>query len=117
MHAGGSPDFLVALAANFIDSDSPTLIVILSNRFNRTSISKHRAWDRFDVEERKMNQFRSMRVACAAALGLSFAASVKAAPVVNGSYDAEYGVAAAVQQCPTGFGDSNTGQTGFANGS
>jgi hypothetical protein len=64
-----------------------------------------------------MNKY-ALRIACAAALGLgAFTVKSLAAPVVNGSYDADYGSAAAVQQVPTGFGDNNLGQTGFANGS
>src|SRR5262245_61403513 len=40
-----------------------------------------------------------------------------AAPVIDGTRDAEYGPAKAVQSTGTGFGNSNLGQTGPANGS
>ncbi|MCS7300659.1 MAG: PEP-CTERM sorting domain-containing protein [Fimbriimonadales bacterium] len=40
-----------------------------------------------------------------------------AQPTVDGTRDALYGSAIVVQNTPTGFGDSNLGQVGFANGS
>jgi len=59
---------------------------------------------------------RKILFGCAAAVGIAGAAA-QAAPVVNGTRDAEYGAPRAVQANPTSFGDSNLGQTGFANGS
>jgi hypothetical protein len=45
------------------------------------------------------------------------AAAASAAPVVDGTAEAEYGSALAVQQAPTSFGDNNMGHVGYANGS
>jgi hypothetical protein len=59
---------------------------------------------------------RKILFGCVAAVGIAGAAA-QAAPVVNGTRDAEYGAARAVQANPTSFGDSNLGQVGFANGS
>jgi len=54
----------------------------------------------------------------ATGVALSAAGIASAAPLVNGSLSSgEYGPVLAVQANPTGFGDSNLGQTGFANGS
>lgn len=45
------------------------------------------------------------------------AGSAMAAPVINGQLDPIYGPAIALQQNPTGFGNSDLGQVGPANGS
>lgn len=45
------------------------------------------------------------------------ASQARAAITVDGTADGDYGSALAVQNTQTGFGDSNLGQVGFANGS
>jgi hypothetical protein len=60
---------------------------------------------------------RSMQLGFAGAVVAGLGVAAHAAPIVNGSYEADYGAALAVQANPTGFGDSNTGQVGTANGS
>ncbi len=40
-----------------------------------------------------------------------------AQPTIDGTRDGDYGTPIVVQNTPTGFGDSNLGQVGFANGS
>jgi hypothetical protein len=61
---------------------------------------------------------RKLTYTSLATLGLATAAAqVRAVPVVNGSLDAEYGAPITVQTNATGFGDSNLGQVGYANGS
>lgn len=61
-----------------------------------------------------MFQWKASLAACVVCSSTGIALAV---PVVNGSVDGDYGGPLAVQQNPTSFGDSNLGQTGFANGS
>jgi len=60
---------------------------------------------------------RSMQLGFAGAVVAGLAVAAGAAPVINGSYDADYGAAIAVQANPTGFGDNNLGQVGNSSGS
>ena len=53
----------------------------------------------------------------AGAIVAGLVGAANAAPVMNGSYDAEYGAPLTVQTNSTGFGDSTLGQVGPANGS
>jgi hypothetical protein len=48
---------------------------------------------------------------------VAIAGSASARPIIDGSFDAEYGAAISVQQNFTQFGDSNIGLQNFANGS
>jgi len=56
-------------------------------------------------------------IAAASLAVVAGAANSRAAITVNGSLDAGYGSPIVVQQNATGFGDSNSGTVGFANGS
>src|SRR5688500_19310058 len=60
---------------------------------------------------------RILSAACAAVVVVGATGAASAAVTVDGSRDVDYGPAIVVQQNPTGFGDSNLGQVGFANGS
>lgn len=60
-----------------------------------------------------MNSRCIFTLALAAALGTGASAQI----VIDGSNDAAYGPGLVWQTVATGFGDSNLGQTGFANGS
>lgn len=59
-----------------------------------------------------------MHISVISAAIIAAAASMASAVVtIDGTKDASYGTALSVQQSSTGFGDSNTGSTNFANGS
>ncbi len=56
------------------------------------------------------------RMLALAVVGCAAGVSV-AQPIINGTLDGAYGAARAIQNAPTGFGDSNLGVVDFANGS
>ncbi|MCW5940752.1 MAG: PEP-CTERM sorting domain-containing protein [Fimbriimonadaceae bacterium] len=60
-----------------------------------------------------MNSRRALALALSVALGSTASAQI----VIDGTKDAAYGPGLVWQTTPTGFGDSNLGQTGAANGS
>lgn len=60
---------------------------------------------------------RFAKISSAGAAALVFSAAASGALIVDGSRDAEYGSALAVQQRPTSFGNATQGQVGGAGGS